>query len=134
MFSNKLSRNLFKIYVALCTRRSNAFNKEWYISVMLLKVKNDKDENRENDQGEKVENENIKNNKEEDGENEDNAKNYEEEKAKNKEENIENEEKIVENDKEESIKMEEDNAKNDGEEKICIISVKKWNCVLIMMN
>ena len=55
MFSNKLSRNLFKIYVAPCTRRSNAFNKEWYISVMLLKVENDKDENIENDQGEKVE-------------------------------------------------------------------------------
>ena len=63
-----------------------------------------------------------------------NAKNYEEEKAKNKEENVENEEKIVENDKEESIEMEEDNAKNDGEEKICFISVKKRNCVLIMMN
>ena len=52
--------------------------------VHICNIENDKDENRENDHGEKVENENIKNNKEEDGENEDNAKNYEEEKASRK--------------------------------------------------
>ena len=56
------------------TRGSDVFKRQWYISVMLLKVGNDKDENVENYKGKKVENE---------------------------DENVENEEERVENDKEE---------------------------------